>query len=96
MNTNEKLLQVPLQVAHVSTENSKQVLFTKLGVDGYFPHISYETEDLAQEVVNSFNKQQGVIKQQQVAHLTGSMFGWSVPGANPNNYDEKGVFIKNK
>jgi hypothetical protein len=40
---------------------------------------------------NDMNEMMGVTKAQEAAMLAGSMFGWSVPAANPRNYDEKAI-----
>jgi len=40
------------------------------------------------------NEKLGVTKAQAEAMFAGSMFGWNVPGANPDNYDSEGNWIK--
>ena len=44
--------------------------------------------------VDEENKKLGVTIPQREAMLAGSMFGWHVPGANPDNYDSEGNWIK--
>lgn len=48
------------------------------------------------ELADLLNKEDGVTKGQREAMETGSMFGWEVPGANPDLYTEDGVIIKAK
>lgn len=40
-----------------------------------------------------YNDRLGVTQVQEECMKIGSMFGWDVPGANPNNYDKDGRFI---
>ncbi len=40
------------------------------------------------------NAKLGVTAGQREAMLSGSMFGWHVPAANPDNYDSEGKWIK--
>ena len=42
------------------------------------------------ETATYVNEKMGVTKQQEAAMLQGSMFGWTIPAANPRNYDENG------
>jgi len=39
---------------------------------------------------DEINEKLGITKAQSAAMLTGSMFGWDIPGANPEAYDENG------
>ncbi len=48
------------------------------GVSGYFP-VHHATD------VARFNNDRGITEQQVDAMLTGSMFGWECPGADPLN-----------
>ena len=41
-----------------------------------------------------WNAAHGVTAGQAEAMLTGSMFGWHTPGANPDNYNEDGTLKK--
>jgi len=42
------------------------------------------------------NEEDGVTKAQREAMECGSMWGWEVPGANPDLYDKDGIIIKSK
>ncbi len=44
--------------------------------------------------VDRYNEQHGVTKPQQEAMFCGSMFGWNVPGAHPEAYDDDGTFSR--
>lgn len=44
-----------------------------------------------QKEAKGHNAEMGVSNAQAAAMLAGSMFGWDVPAADPNNYDENGV-----
>ena len=46
------------------------------------------------ELADLWNRDRGVNKGQREAMETGSMWGWGVPGANPDIYDENGCVIK--
>ena len=53
---------------------------------GYYPEPEYNkfaTADMLNDVL-------GVSKAEAEAMYVGSMFGWDVPGANPDMYDENG------
>jgi len=58
------------------------------GQDGY-NNLENGYEELNPE---EMNVKLGITKAQIAAMLTGSMFGWNVPGANPESYDENGNF----
>ena len=44
----------------------------------------------AAEYADTLNQMMGVSKPQQTAMLYGSMFGWGIPVARPERYDENG------
>lgn len=56
-----------------------KVIIIKRGESGYYP---IETTRTAEEL----NSVIGVTKEQVEAMSVGSMFGWNVPGANPDVY----------
>ena len=64
----------------------KKVIVIKRGETGY-----YKTDwpaGYTQADVDSLNIQRGVTKAQAMAMEVGSMFGWDVPGANPDSYNK--------
>lgn len=64
-------------------------ILIKKGERGYIPcHITYT------ETVEQLNADLGVSKAEQKAMEVGSMFGFHVPGADPDNYNEHGKFIR--
>lgn len=46
--------------------------------------------------IDFINKLHGVTKAQRHAMEFGSMFGWHLPLANPDIYDENGIIIREK
>lgn len=72
-----------------NTEGS--VIIVKNGETGYY-NTSIGTKDAAEsrEIVDEYNAKLGVSKAQAAAMYAGSMFGFHVPAANPEMYDENG------
>jgi hypothetical protein len=62
-----------------------QVILIKRNESGYYPVDTILSAD-------DLNKIAGVDKGQVEAMLVGSMFGFNVPGANPEYYNEDGEF----
>ena len=65
--------------------NSGQLIEVRRGEMGYYP-CAYSTGGRAynQVLENYFNAHEGISKAQAAAMLAGSMFGWSVPAADPS------------
>ena len=64
------------------------------GMTGYFPSEWNVPGDRKrnEEIAEYMNKQHELTKAQSAAMICGSMFGWDVPGANPELYDSDGKF----
>lgn len=72
------------------------VIIIKHGESGYY-RCEYSTEDKAfnREFANDRNANLGVSKAQVEAMLSGSMYGWDTPAADPKSYNENGVLLRN-
>lgn len=79
MPEEDRFDRLPRACASRNPVNDAPVLL-KRGVLGY--HELHPDTD-----VDQFNREHGVTNQQRLAMEAGSMFGWSVPGADPKEYD---------
>jgi hypothetical protein len=70
-----------------------ELIILKKGESGYY-RTDYSTNNKLEnlKLKDSYNDILGVDYVQEQCMKTGSMFGWDVPGADPNNYDENGRF----
>ena len=85
-----ELNNLPRESYHVM-EVSNEIVKVVRGMQGYYPTFRIaETREQAQLLADQMNKDLGVTKAQAEAMFVGSLFGWNVPGANPDNYDENG------
>lgn len=72
------------EMCYALDEVEKRVILIKRGEQGF-----YKTNwpaGYTQEMVDKLNEKIGVTKAQAEAMIAGSMFGWDVPAADPNNY----------
>lgn len=76
-------------------QSTEQIIIIKRGESGYFPtDIPAANKREAQEIVDEYNSMRGISKAQAAAMSAGSMFGWDVPAADPENYDANGTLKK--
>lgn len=70
-----------------------ELIIIKNGEDGYY-RTDYSTNDKSEnlKLKDYYNEMLRVSPVQEKCMKAGSMFGWHVPGADPNNYDENGRF----
>lgn len=70
-----------------------ELIIIKKDESGYY-HTDYSTNDKSEnmKLKDYYNDRLGVTHVEEMCMKCGSMFGWHVPGANPNNYDENGRF----
>jgi hypothetical protein len=75
--------------------SSGQLIEVRRGETGYYP-CAYSTGDRAYNKVlaDYFNAHEGITKAQAAAMLTGSLFGWDTPGADPSQYDLDGEPVR--
>ena len=82
---------------YVFLETTSEIGIVKKGEKGYYrTDLATGNRDDNREVVNEANKRAGLTQGQVQAMLSGSMFGWQHPAADPKNYDEDGKPIKPK
>lgn len=68
------------------------LIILKRGETGYWPTEGYKLGDRGSittwdAFADLLNERMGVTKGQRAAMEAGSLFGWHVPGANPDHYD---------
>lgn len=68
---------------------TNEIIIVKRGETGYYPTTYEPAKDrkAAEEWCDLLNEQLGVTKPQRKAMEVGSMFGFDVPGINPDYYD---------
>lgn len=74
------LAKLPEMCASTNLETGEPILI-KRGVRGYFPWPIGKPKS-----ADVFNTRYGVTQAQQLAMEIGSMFGWEVPGADPDSH----------
>lgn len=68
-----------------------ELITVKRGESGYYRcDFSTSSKEANRALADDFNKGLGVSKAQAAAMFHGSMFGWSVPAADPRNYGKDG------
>lgn len=77
-------------------ETSGEMIVITKGEKGYTPTGIYPQDASPKEGIAAVNEANGVTRAQEAAMVSGSMFGWQVPGADPKNYDEQGQPIRPK
>lgn len=74
-----------------------KIVILKKGETGYYPtDIPFASKEEAREIVDYQNSKLGVTRAQEEAMKAGSMFGYAVPAADPKNYNENGLPIRQK
>ena len=81
---------LPERCYSVAESTGNLIIITK-GEMGYTDvNDSKNTPKENRKLADGHNAEMGVTKAQEKAMIAGSMFGWDVAAANPQNYDEKG------
>lgn len=86
---------LPEKCFSITAAADKLIIIAK-GEMGYRPASAIAEGKTARESADIANDVMGVTKAQEAAMLAGSMFGWQVPGADPQNYDESGQPLRPK
>lgn len=75
-------------VAAATLPSTGELILIRKGETGYYP-----LRDSGRMTAEEWNRAAGVTKAQAEAMMAGSMFGFHVPGADPDNYNEAGRFV---
>lgn len=78
--------KLPLYCTVVHPANNRVAARIIRGREGYAWSKEFDTAEQAAEFCDSANAEFGITKAQKEAMLCGSMFGWHVPGADPDTY----------
>lgn len=78
------------EMCYSTLPSSGEVIKVFRGERSYIPLKMPIDSIAARKYADDMNRRLGVSKAQEAAMLAGSMFGWSVPAADPKNYDELG------
>lgn len=78
------------ELGFCSVPDLNMIMLVKYGQTGYWPIEHFPEGMGAEEYADTLNQMIGVSKPQQTAMLYGSMFGWNIPAARPERYDENG------
>jgi hypothetical protein len=78
--------QLP-EMCFVKNDETGETVMVRAQVRGYFSAHKYVGKNAD---VDDLNQRIGVTKRQAAAMKVGSMFGFHVPGADPNKYDDEG------
>lgn len=83
------------EVCYSVLKSTGEVICIRRFEKGYYKtDVAAHNADDARIIADYNNNLLGVTKAQESAMVVGSMFGWTVPGADPKNYDENGKLIK--
>lgn len=82
----ETLKKLPYECYAVLPSEEGRLIRIIRGIPGYVPHTLYGTDEQAQKVADQSNAELGVSGPQVEAMKCGSMFGWHVPGADPDRH----------
>ena len=85
---------LPERCYNVLPSDGRLIIITK-GESGYTDvNDSNNSSEKNKELADGHNAEMGVTKAQAEAMITGSMFGWHTPAADPKNYNEQGTLIR--
>lgn len=98
MTTQQVITSLPAECFGVLPA-TKEIIRIKAGEMGYYPVVQPSPDMIdgnPDAFVDKLNTEDGVTKAQRQAMQVGSMFGWHVPAANPENYNADGSFRKDR
>ena len=85
------------EYCYSTLESTGELIIIRKGENNYYrSKLDCTDKDVTRAVAEANNQKLGVTKAQEEAMKTGSMFGWTCPGADPKNYDKDGNLIPSK
>lgn len=87
------LQKLPPECFSTLPSNPRQLIGIHRGVPGYTPLRVFETEADADDIAERLNADRGVTAAQRSAMVHGSMFGWHVPAADPDDIVNQPVTV---
>ncbi len=87
---------LPDQCYSVLPDTGELIILRKGESEYYRTDIDKGSREESRSVADEYNARLGISKAQEQAMSAGSMFGWTVPAADPKNYDESGQPIRPK
>lgn len=84
MDVLKTLEKLPAECFTTLNSDRKQLICIHRGRSGYTPIREFMTTGQAAICADRLNKKRGVTAKQVQAMEVGSMFGWHVPGADPD------------
>ena len=85
---------LPEQCRSILPSTGEVILIDK-GESGYRSlDLPNKTPEENRQAVDDYNRRESITRAQEAAMAAGSMFGWDVPAADPQDYDEEGRLIK--
>lgn len=96
MEVQRKAKNMP-EFCNTRLRSTGEPIAIKYGVPGYIPlkSLTGSKEEIDKRIAE-LNQYHGADKAQIAAMEAGSLFGWHIPAANPNMYDENGLPRKRK
>lgn len=96
MEVQRKAKNMP-EFCHTRLRSTGEPIAIKYGVPGYIPlkSLTGSKKEIDKRIAE-LNQYHGADKAQIAAMEAGSLFGWHIPAANPNMYDENGLPRKRK
>lgn len=88
-NMAERLAKFPTRIASTLGTNPSLIIALVPGIGGYHPVRQCATPEEAERLATALNARWGADEAQRQAADVGSMFGWHVPGADPDMWRER-------
>ena len=100
MNIEKEVVQPTLSLpdrCYSILDSTGDIVIIQKGERGYYAvDFTAGSKEANRAFADEKNTELGVTKAQEKAMKAGSMFGWTVPAADPQSYDENGKLLCSK